>query len=127
MSVLSESAASSKTLEAPRFGGEAEAGGPDETAGSKVSGATLIEEEKMEIGGVKWTVYIYYGKSIGYLFSLGTIILYAVYQVRIQTNFAKEMLKTVYFRDSRWEATFGCPNGQRIRWPRSTTESGTSI
>ena len=43
-------------------------------------GANLIEEEKMEIGGVKWEVYSYYGKSIGILFTSGTFLLYLVYQ-----------------------------------------------
>ena len=34
---------------------------------STAVGANLIEEEKMEIGGVKWEVYSYYAKSIGFL------------------------------------------------------------
>ena len=47
---------------------------------STAVGANLIEEEKMEIGGVKWEVYSYYAKSIGVLFTSGTFLLYAVYQ-----------------------------------------------
>ena len=47
---------------------------------STAVGANLIEEEKMEIGGVKWEVYSYYAKSIGFLFTSGTFLLYAVYQ-----------------------------------------------
>ena len=45
---------------------------------STAVGANLIEEEKMEIGGVKWEVYSYYAKSIGFLFTSGTFLLYAV-------------------------------------------------
>ena len=41
----------------------------------------MIETEKLEIGGVKWEVYAYYAKSIGWLFSSGTFLLYFVYQV----------------------------------------------
>ena len=48
---------------------------------SSVVGASLIEAEKMEIGGVKWTVYNYYARSIGLFFSIGTFVLYLVYQV----------------------------------------------
>ena len=44
-------------------------------------GANLIETEKLEIGGVKWEVYAYYAKSIGWLFSGGTFLLYFIYQV----------------------------------------------
>ena len=46
-----------------------------------VQGANLIEDEKMEIGGVKWAVYSYYAKSIGWFFSTGTFLLYLIYQV----------------------------------------------
>jgi ATP-binding cassette subfamily C (CFTR/MRP) protein 1 len=70
MSIVSE-ATSSRQLEM----GEHPEGKAD-----SVVGANLIEEEKMEIGGVKWTVYMYYGKAIGYFFSIGTLLLYAVYQ-----------------------------------------------
>ena len=37
----------------------------EEEVKSTAVGANLIEEEKMEIGGVKWEVYSYYAKSIG--------------------------------------------------------------
>ena len=47
---------------------------------SSAVGANLIEEEKMEIGGVKWAVYSYYAKSIGVLFTSGTFLLYLIYQ-----------------------------------------------
>ena len=50
-------------------------------------GANLIEEEKMEIGGVKWAVYSYYAKSIGFFFSSGTFLLYFIYQVQIYDIF----------------------------------------
>ena len=42
----------------------------------------MIETEKLEIGGVKWEVYAYYAKSIGWLFSGGTFLLYFIYQVK---------------------------------------------
>ena len=47
---------------------------------SNAIGATLIEEEKMEIGGVKWEVYSYYARSIGGFFTCGTFLLYLIYQ-----------------------------------------------
>ena len=76
---MSESATSN--IEAAKMGGHTDAETEANAEASRVTGASLIEVEKMEIGGVKWSVYKYYGKSIGYLFSFGTIILYAVYQV----------------------------------------------
>ena len=82
MSVLSE-ATSSQQLEAAKMGGHVEGTDAEvEEEARKVTGASLIEDEKMEIGGVKWTVYMYYGRSIGYFFSIGTVLLYAIYQVR---------------------------------------------
>ena len=45
-----------------------------------VTGQNLIEVEKMEIGGVKWEVYIHYARSIGWFFSIGTFGLYLIYQ-----------------------------------------------
>ena len=45
-----------------------------------VVGQNLIEDEKMEIGGVKWEVYYHYARSIGWFFSIGTFALYLVYQ-----------------------------------------------
>ena len=45
-----------------------------------VVGANLIETEKLEVGGVKWEVYAYYAKSIGWFYSIGTLLLYLVYQ-----------------------------------------------
>ena len=52
----------------------------EEATKSAATGANLIESEKLEIGGVKWDVYTYYAKSIGWLFSIGTFVLYGVYQ-----------------------------------------------
>ena len=52
----------------------------EEANKSTATGANLIESEKLEIGGVKWDVYTYYAKSIGWLFSIGTFVLYGVYQ-----------------------------------------------
>lgn len=46
----------------------------------KATGQNLIEEEKMEIGGVKWDVYTYYARSIGLFYSIGTFALYLIYQ-----------------------------------------------
>ena len=46
----------------------------------KIRGEKLIEEEKAEIGGVKWDVYYGYAKSIGLLFSVCAIGLYAAFQ-----------------------------------------------
>ena len=52
----------------------------EEEVKSTTVGSNLIEEEKMEIGGVKWEVYSYYGKSIGIFFTSGTFLLYLIYQ-----------------------------------------------
>ena len=45
-----------------------------------VTGQNLIADEKIEIGGVKWEVYVHYARSIGWFFSIGTFVLYFVYQ-----------------------------------------------
>ena len=45
-----------------------------------VTGQNLIADEKIEIGGVKWEVYVHYARSIGWFFSVGTFVLYFVYQ-----------------------------------------------
>ena len=45
-----------------------------------VFGTNLIEVEKMEVGGVKWAVYLYYAKSTGWLFASGTFLLYLLFQ-----------------------------------------------
>ena len=44
------------------------------------TGEKLIDEEKAEEGGVKWSVYRYYLKCIGYAWSLLTIVFYAAFQ-----------------------------------------------
>ena len=43
-------------------------------------GQKLIEEEKAEIGGVAWSVYLDYARSIGLAFSVFSILMYATYQ-----------------------------------------------
>eukprot|EP00095_Tigriopus_kingsejongensis_P010546 maker-scaffold349_size200065-snap-gene-1.33 protein:Tk10546 transcript:maker-scaffold349_size200065-snap-gene-1.33-mRNA-1 annotation:"multidrug resistance-associated protein 1 isoform x1" len=43
-------------------------------------GQNLIEEEKAEIGGVKWSIYKYYATSIGTKWTLATIFFYTIYQ-----------------------------------------------
>lgn len=43
-------------------------------------GTQLIEEEKVEVGGVKWSVYKHYMKCIGWVFSIATVAFYAIYQ-----------------------------------------------
>ena len=43
-------------------------------------GTDLIETEKMEVGGVKWSVYSYYAKSVGYGASAAAIFFYIAYQ-----------------------------------------------
>ncbi|TRY61972.1 hypothetical protein TCAL_10708 [Tigriopus californicus] len=43
-------------------------------------GQNLIEKEKAEIGGVKWSVYRYYATSIGKNWSIVTILFYIIYQ-----------------------------------------------
>lgn len=44
------------------------------------TGTQLIEDEKAEIGGVKWSIYRHYIKSIGWSFSVSTILFYLTYQ-----------------------------------------------
>jgi ATP-binding cassette subfamily C (CFTR/MRP) protein 1 len=44
-------------------------------------GETLIETERVEIGGVKWSVYLYYIKSVGYAASVTAFGFYVVFQV----------------------------------------------
>jgi ATP-binding cassette subfamily C (CFTR/MRP) protein 1 len=44
-------------------------------------GETLIETERVEIGGVKWSVYLYYIKSVGYAASVTAFAFYVVFQV----------------------------------------------
>ena len=43
-------------------------------------GQVLIEEEKMEIGGVKWSVYRYYGKSVGVAWTCTCLFMFLLYQ-----------------------------------------------
>jgi hypothetical protein len=40
----------------------------------------LIEEEKMEIGGVKWAIYRYYGKSVGVGWTVACLLFFLFYQ-----------------------------------------------
>jgi ATP-binding cassette subfamily C (CFTR/MRP) protein 1 len=44
-------------------------------------GETLIETERVEIGGVKWSVYLYYIKSVGYAASVTAFAFYVLFQV----------------------------------------------
>ena len=46
----------------------------------KKVGQELIEIEKTEVGGVKWSVYSYYAKSIGYSATAAAIFFYVIYQ-----------------------------------------------
>ena len=43
-------------------------------------GQVLIEEEKMEVGGVKWTIYSYYGKSVGVGWTVACLLFFLFYQ-----------------------------------------------
>jgi ATP-binding cassette subfamily C (CFTR/MRP) protein 1 len=43
-------------------------------------GEILIETERAEVGGVKWSVYIYYTKSVGYAASAIAVAFYMIYQ-----------------------------------------------
>eukprot|EP00095_Tigriopus_kingsejongensis_P007287 maker-scaffold313_size211302-snap-gene-0.9 protein:Tk07287 transcript:maker-scaffold313_size211302-snap-gene-0.9-mRNA-1 annotation:"multidrug resistance-associated protein 1 isoform x4" len=43
-------------------------------------GTQLIEDEKSAVGGVKWSVYQYYGRSVGNLMLFASLILYGSYQ-----------------------------------------------
>ncbi len=43
------------------------------------AGKNLIEEEKAAVGGVAWTVYFYYAKSVGFMMTFGSILLYGSY------------------------------------------------
>ena len=51
-------------------------------ARKKIRGEKLIEDEKAAIGGVKWGVYYGYAKSIGLAFTVMSISMYAIYQVK---------------------------------------------
>ena len=46
----------------------------------KLIGQELIETEKTEVGGVKFSVYSYYAKSIGYAASVAAVLFYVIYQ-----------------------------------------------
>jgi hypothetical protein len=43
-----------------------------------VAGQVLIEDEKMEVGGVKWSIYRYYGKSVGVGWTINCLLLFLV-------------------------------------------------
>jgi hypothetical protein len=43
-------------------------------------GQVLIEDEKMEIAGVKWSVYSYYGKSVGEAWTCTCLFMFLLYQ-----------------------------------------------
>ena len=43
-------------------------------------GQVLIEDEKMEVGGVKWTIYSYYGKSVGVGWTVACLLFFLFYQ-----------------------------------------------
>ena len=45
-----------------------------------VAGQVLIEEEKMEIGGVKWSIYRYYGKSVGVWWTVNCLLFFLFFQ-----------------------------------------------
>lgn len=44
------------------------------------AGEKLIDEERAEEGGVRWSVYAYYARSIGYLASLASFAFYVAFQ-----------------------------------------------
>ena len=50
------------------------------------SKATLIEDETTQVNRVKFDIYIYYAKSVGYLMSLAGAFCYGVFQVFIVTG-----------------------------------------
>jgi ATP-binding cassette, subfamily C (CFTR/MRP), member 1 len=45
-----------------------------------VKGETIIETERAEVGGVKWSTYIYYAKSVGFAATAVSITFYVIYQ-----------------------------------------------
>lgn len=49
-------------------------------AGAAAAGAQLIAEETAETGGVKWRIYKYFFRAMGWGFLAGTIFFYSVYQ-----------------------------------------------
>ena len=51
------------------------------------AGQNLIEDEKAEVGGVKWTVYAYYTKSIGVWMCVRAVVLYIGFQVRLKYTY----------------------------------------
>jgi len=53
---------------------------PENSKASTKTGEILIETEKAEIGGVKWSVYGYYTKSVGYGASAVSVAFYLIYQ-----------------------------------------------
>ena len=53
----------------------------DESNKPMKSGATLIEDESFEVGGVKWAVYGYYAISVGVNMCVLSFVMYVAYQV----------------------------------------------
>ena len=49
-------------------------------AAGAASGAQLIVEETAETGGVKWRIYLYFFRAMGWGFLAGTVFFYSVYQ-----------------------------------------------
>ena len=52
----------------------------DNQKDSTKKGHKLIEEEKTETGGVKWSIYIDYSKAVGLWVTIGAIVLFVFYQ-----------------------------------------------
>jgi len=50
------------------------------TKSKVIRGQKLIEDERAEIGGVAWSVYFGYARSIGYLLTFVSILNFAIYQ-----------------------------------------------
>ncbi len=51
-----------------------------EAVKAKAKGEKLIEEERAEVGGVRWAVYLYYMRCIGHGFFAFTLLLLLAYQ-----------------------------------------------
>ena len=73
-----------------------------------VSGQILIETEKMEVGGVKWGVYSYYFRSVGFWACLVALIFYLAFQ-GFQVAKVNPIIPTL-----RLVAAYGCQSGLTI-------------
>ena len=66
-------------------------------AAGAAAGAQLIVEETAETGGVKWSVYLYFFRAMGWGFLAGTVFFYSVYQafqVGMENYYNTDMIST---------------------------------